>query len=319
MRPPFVTMGLSALVVAGCHPPSKEETGTLPVDTAETATDTASPDTSAEPERECDDLPWTYVAVGAWAGCGIHTDGCLECWGNEGISPSLYGLPSHTTGFVQVEVADPDTLDATPGNICGLRDDGSVECWGTKPTPEEAPVPGGVYIGIALGSAGACGVRDDQSIACWGWVDPPAEGSYLQVAVNYTTVSVLTTEGIAYHDGEVFGGGEVFSFLSSAGDCGVTPEQEVICYWEGDNFPTEEVDSISTGDVFACAVLVSGQLYCWGVRDDFDDPILDAPPGEFSDVSCNFYSCCAVSVEGDVACWGYDRRGMTTPPGSYVR
>lgn len=51
------------------------ETGeTAETGDSDTAVDTAPP--------RCDrSLGWKYVAAGTYQTCGIHTDGCAECWG----------------------------------------------------------------------------------------------------------------------------------------------------------------------------------------------------------------------------------------------
>ena len=35
-------------------------------------------------DSTCDDLPWSQVVAGSRQACGIHTDGCAECWGIDG-------------------------------------------------------------------------------------------------------------------------------------------------------------------------------------------------------------------------------------------
>ena len=65
-------------------------------------TDKAPTDPS-EPRR-CQDLPWKQVSTGMYVACGVHTDGCVECWGNEGVDAT----PDTAEGITHLEPGGDD-------------------------------------------------------------------------------------------------------------------------------------------------------------------------------------------------------------------
>ncbi|MYJ46100.1 MAG: hypothetical protein F4070_00280, partial [Acidimicrobiales bacterium] len=58
------------------------------------------------------------MAVGAYHGCALGTDGTIACWGDNALSQT--GSPAGT--FTAIVAGDDHT--------CALSDDGSVACWG---------------------------------------------------------------------------------------------------------------------------------------------------------------------------------------------
>lgn len=112
----------------------------------------------------------------------------------------------------------------------------------------------------------------------------------------------------------------------------------------------QPVLDIAAGNAVACAVLVGGDLRCWG-HDDFNllspptsgapyksigtdnshscainrgDAIecwglssngrLDAPAGSFQQLSVSIRQACAVDFNGTVSCWGLNEQGSTDVP-----
>ena len=64
---------------------------------------------------------------------------------------------------------------------------------------------------------------------------------------------------------------------------------------------------VSTGQKFACAIDLEGDLSCWGgtlfnPRSDEDTP----PEGAFVDVSVGWGNACALHQDGSIECWGGD-------------
>jgi hypothetical protein len=70
---------------------------------------------------------------------------------------------------------------------------------------------------------------------------------------------------------------------------------------------------LEAGFANTCAVLASGQVFCWGHNlSNANDP----PPGlEASAVSTGQYHTCAVrKIDSEVICWGNNRDGQASPP-----
>ena len=69
------------------------------------------------------DGEYTFVDAASGTGCGVRTDGTVDCWNSSGkIINSISSPPGETDiGYRSV------TLDS--GSICGLRNDGQMRCW----------------------------------------------------------------------------------------------------------------------------------------------------------------------------------------------
>ncbi len=140
----------------------------------------------------CWDHTGATITTGEWAppsgtfkhvsvGCGVRTDGSLDCWAGEGNE----GFPTVGT-FSEVETnGDPSCALATNGTVecwrfgashpapqgtftalgwnSGLTGAGTISRWSLDGIENGMPVPG-TYTSIA----GRCGVTPGGTIACWG-------------------------------------------------------------------------------------------------------------------------------------------------------
>jgi hypothetical protein len=88
--------------------------------------------------------------------CGVHLDGTLACWKNDGTTAG-WTVPTGT--FVEVAVGS--------AHACARRQDRTVVCWGTN-THGEATAPSGAFESLSAGVGISCGVRADGTLACWG-------------------------------------------------------------------------------------------------------------------------------------------------------
>lgn len=138
--------------------------------------------------------------------------------------------------------------------------------------------------------------------------------------------------------------------------CAVKDDQTAVCN-SGFNIsgrtPSDllPVEDIASGNSVACAVLVGGDLRCWGQDDGYglltpptsgapykavgtdnthscainkDNAIecwglssnerLDAPAGSFQQLSVSIRQACALDVNGTVSCWGLNEEGSTDVP-----
>lgn len=64
---------------------------------------------------------------------------------------------------------------------------------------------------------------------------------------------------------------------------------------------------VSTGTSFACALTITGKIFCWG---NLEFAHFYSPMGQFAQVSCGDGSCCALCNKGKVHCWGDNRGGV---------
>jgi alpha-tubulin suppressor-like RCC1 family protein len=187
----------------------------------------------------------------------VLESGQLRCWG-ENIKGQLgYGNTEDRgddeplSGYVNVG-GDVESVALGPSHTCALLEGGSVKCWGhesmlgipggTEPVgDDEAPASvGSIELGrparqIIAGEFGTCAVLDNDDVECWGQ-DVCEEG------------------GLGY------------------------PNEPL--YWVGDDeTPAEQGPVVIGGGVawlsnglgarnHTCAMLVSGEVRCWGYNND---------------------------------------------------
>ena len=188
-------------------------------------------------------------------------------------------------------------IAATTSGTCALTADGAVHCWGLA--PEVWQVPEGSFIELHGGSDGImCAVRADRSVACFA--EPM--GLYDLKRQPSGKVGLL-----AIGDGAICATDLADAAFCNAGNVlfGLEP-------------PTGALSSLSVGTQFACGVnAVDGSISCVGA-DSFGSCTfspafgqLDAPTGNFSEVSSGSYNSCALRVDGTLACWGMGKAGDT--------
>ena len=138
--------------------------------------------------------------------------------------------------------------------------------------------------------------------------------------------------------------------------CAIRDDNEAICNAKSNVAGRTPIDlppvtDIASGNSVACAVLISGDLRCWGQDDGYglltpptsgapykavetdnthscainrDNGIecwglssndrLDAPAGAFQQISLSARHACALDVNGTVSCWGLNESGTSDVP-----
>ena len=248
---------------------------------------------------------------GSASGCGIRTDGEIECWG----TPSWW-TSSPTGVFAQIS------------GDCGLRPSGVIVCWGNESHTNDHLSPAERYVRLSrycalrengrfecsnngiishesdqfaeISSDGSliCGLREDGTVECTGWVvryDYPE--SVARYAEFFGTTTFVRPEGS-------------FDAIDVSADgywCGLRTDGAIECQslFEVDHEYREgPYVQISVGGMAeACGLLVDGTIVCWGV-DSWGRA--DVPKGRFQQVSLNSRSACAIDLSGKVHCWGGD-------------
>jgi alpha-tubulin suppressor-like RCC1 family protein len=223
---------------------------------------------------------WTDISVGPERACGVRS-GMLYCWGTNTIGqlgdngttdqtlPKRIGL---SATWQRVSVGD--TL------ICGL-DAGGLYCWDGFNAPGYGKTPtrigaDGDWKDLSVGGAFGCGIREETTgtfrLYCWG---SNLHGALGNGGVNPGGVGILVRENTMANNWARVSAGR-FSVCASRG---VVPD----LYCWGRNTTGQvangmlqnvtvpalvagftDAAGIGPGDVSACAINASGELWCWG-------------------------------------------------------
>lgn len=333
-----------ALLGVACRGGQKD-TDDLPestwADTADTAdeSDTApdSSDTSVETaEPKClGSGPWVSVSAGFHGSCGIHEDGCIECW-----TASDTGGPSQhidETGYAgpSGDLVPPDgsysAVDIGRCNLwgthtCAIRQaDQGIECWGSDAWGAASPPPG-QWAALSLGEDDSCALGVDGRIACWGRYVGSGDSASWSVSTDYVGLSDCnwTVCGLAA-DGrvdcwEVGHVGDVHAnlgpWIAMTSDWhpvvfGVTPEGEISTSVGVSYLPEPAAPAVNvcvTGvPAWGCVLDVDGQVVC-------NDGLRDVPDATFSSIACGGEHVCGVTTEGGILCWGECEGGQCDVP-----
>jgi alpha-tubulin suppressor-like RCC1 family protein len=193
----------------------------------------------------------------------------------------------------------------------------------TSEAPPERLQPGKVE-SIVAGARSACALLEGGAVRCWGAPGLVGDGSRsLRVSpVGLKTlgsgVSSLTA-GVA-HTCALSSFGAVSCWgANERGQLGLGTDSPAL---EPAPIPelSQGVTQIAAGASHVCAVLVSGEVRCWGVNDDYQLGA-GAPPQALSPVAVLGLSdgirnlaagashTCAVTANGEVHCWGGNAHG----------
>lgn len=284
---------------------------------------------------------FTDVGVGGFHACGLRTDGAVLCWGYEGAGRLGNGTDATSVEAAPVLVSGGHTFTKIaigPASSCGIRTDQSMMCWGAgsngrlgNGTNTTSAVPvlvsgGHSWAEVDISDNTVCAVRTDGVGMCWG---DGTSGQLGNGANSDSNVPVVVSGG---HTWSKMSGGYIHS-------CGVRTDGVAMCWGEdwgdgnlGDgNFTSSNVPVVVSGgytwtDVkvagtpFACGLIDTGEIRCWGyndytlgIGDDlnlYGEPA--APVGNintFTALGVGDVLSCGIVENGDGYCWGYEIAG----------
>jgi alpha-tubulin suppressor-like RCC1 family protein len=237
------------------------------------------------------------VACGGEISCGLTDDGALYCWGanNEGAlgqgEQGAVGQASATP--LLVPLAQPARqVSVGQGHVCAIDQNDALFCWGrdsqfqlgVPPPPpgmEQVRTPtqvvgGGSYRQVAAGQAYTCAVRKEGQLYCWG-TDAYFDG---RLGLGTTLVEVREPTQVGADDDYL----EVHATWFHT--CALRAQGRLFCWGRNDEgqlgqgdlmvrYEPVPVDSggqawqeFTVGRFHTCG-LRSGDLYCWGKNENF--------------------------------------------------
>jgi len=148
------------------------------------------------------------------------------------------------------------------------------------------------FVRVEHGGNIICGLREDNTIECNS-----------AIVVNARTPpNFPPVEDISVGPGQVctvLVGGDLECFGSGAFSLGFPPTSGA------------PYSSVFVSEAHACAINNNNGIECWGLD---TNGRLDAPAGEFTQLSLSQQQGCAVNVSGGVECWGANDQGTSTVP-----
>jgi alpha-tubulin suppressor-like RCC1 family protein len=209
----------------------------------------------------------TAISAGNFSTCAILSGGSVQCWGIN--SAGQFGNGTTTSSSTPVAASGLSGVTAISVNnqfACGLLSGGSVQCWGvnlygelgngTSAGPDTCTILTGTNTtgacstnpvatsgltgatAISAGFATPCALLSGGSVECWG------DNSYGELGNGATTGPQTCTivAGANY---------------TTDGACSTSPI--TVSGLSG-------VTAISSGYLFACALLSGGSVRCWGLN-----------------------------------------------------
>jgi alpha-tubulin suppressor-like RCC1 family protein len=300
--------------------------------------------------------PAVAIAAGIWHTCALMATKRVRCWGRGEDGQLGYGNPENVgddetpASVGDVPLSEDVSAIAIRGNAtCALLAGGAIRCWGenregslgyaTRKQPprlgDDEPVESMPPITfdrrvVELGASNAefCVLFDDRKVRCWGAVMGSADADHaaalrsdIDVGADVAHLSgsglmcVITTTGGA----RCWGGG--MSLLESIGVARNVEEELLVLVDVGDLPLPGKVEQIALSGAHGCALLVGGDVRCWGDR---RLGILGVPPGAYvpakdavevdlgepaTSIGVGAFHSCAITNVGGVRCWGMAKDG----------
>lgn len=234
-------------------------------------------------------FPTTVEQISAGLGsvCALLSNSTIRCWGQNsygqlGDNSTIGKLaPSTTVGGL---IATPTSVSVGHSHACALLINGQVQCWGRNNWGQLGTGTSGIdslqaasvvnlsenAVAISSGLFHSCVILQSGGVQCWG----QNSGGKLGNNSNLHSSSPVSVQSLS---------SSVRSLsLGESQSCALTVTNAAFC-WGGNNFgeigdssTTQRwvatqvsgmgsgVMALSAGDSHSCAVLISGDVKCWG-------------------------------------------------------
>jgi alpha-tubulin suppressor-like RCC1 family protein len=202
-------------------------------------------------------------------------------------------------------------------------------------TTDDGAIPGRVYLMVGLsgvqsvttGDRHSCALRTTGTAVCWGSNRFGELGNgqdgiqtwnpFRTPVVNLTGAVGLSTG--SDHTCAVLNDGTASCWGANGnGQLGNTNPADAVtptAVQQAPNQPLTNVSAIAAGGSFTCALIVGGQVECWGANSygqlgngktaDSSTPTAVSGISDATAITLGTWSACAIRTGGAVSCWGY--------------
>lgn len=340
--------GIAALIlVTACGP---GEPPARVVEPAVTPKPEPKPEPTPEPTPTSPPVPVApagppeirLVAAGGSHSCVLLGDETVRCWGsNEDGQLGATSVKESATPIEVVALRGATALALGDDFSCARLADRRVSCWGSDSfgqlgagaiTGSSRPIPAAVAgLGdVALIRAGdwhVAAISEAGEVKFWGRnnVGQYGDGAEVDLATPTPNPALLQPPALAlggFHGCAVVNGGTVrcwgWNEFGQLGD-GSSGKQAV----RRAPVPVAKlagVKDLALGENHSCALLVSGEVRCWGSneygqlgdggRRDSPRPVAVKGLADVSELVAGGYHTCARLADGGLRCWGSNAAGQ---------
>ena len=295
-------------------------------------------------DLDSDSNGFLQVAAGWFHMCALRKDGTVSCWGKFGHR-GIYANPNPPKSPDGIY----DQIVTGKDSSCGVRSDGKAICWDDAKKMVRINNDKPKKWIHTFTQSGVCWLNLDGTLGCSGDHHGAPDGEFKSVTTgwNFGCALNLDDEAVCWNFGkDLTPPTGKFRFLQAGGSrvCGirkdtvdVDADQTLVCWeWEGrasrggqnysnsyhldENSPPDgKFKSVYVHQRQTCGVTVAGDIKCWMGAGNNELPLVKkmnllAPPGEFEEVSMNWYHyACGLKTDTSIACWKYDGTVMDTP------
>lgn len=291
----------------------------------------------------------TAISVGNNTACAVVRGGRVLCWGGNASGQLGNGTTNSATAPVFVKGVTNAKMVATGGSTsCAVLAGGSVSCWGfgesgqlgngksspayVSKTPVKVEgISNAVTVSVLASSGNSiavCAALSNGTLRCWGFNGNGALANPSSLQQSATPVSVAGLVGVKGISGGLFGtscalaAGRVACWGSDVdGELGNGTVSAFPSFMPVTVSGIGNAKMVSAGTGFACAVLTTGSIDCWGSNaqgqlgtgsaspDKSVTPVVVKGIGNAVAVSARWGSACALLTTGTVKCWGDSEDG----------